>query len=222
MSDRVWPVDLEAALPGGGRVALRAMRGRDRAEYLAVKARNRDWLRPWDPTNPDGIATTVTYRRMLRDQRAAARAGTAYSFAITLDGSFAGQLQLANVARGAFRSCTMGYWVGREFAGRGVAPVAVALAADHALGPIRLHRVQIDVRPENAASLAVVRKLGMRDEGLRLNYLHIDGAWRDHRTFAVTREDLGSGGLLDRVLANLGRHIGDTPAQVPGEAGGRQ
>ena len=48
----------------------------------------------------------------------------------------------------------------------------------------------MNIRPENIASLAVVRKLGFRDEGLRERYLHINGAWRDHRAFAITREDL--------------------------------
>ena len=50
--------------------------------------------------------------------------------------------------------------------------------------------MEINIRPENAASLRVVEKLGFRDEGLRVRYLHIDGAWRDHRTFALTSEDL--------------------------------
>ena len=40
-------------------------------------------------------------------------------------------------------------------------------------------------------------ELGFRDEGLRERFLHIDGDWRDHRTFALTREDV-PGGLLAR------------------------
>ena len=54
------------------------------------------------------------------------------------------------------------------------------------MGELGLHRVEVNIRPENVASLAVVRKLGFRDEGLRARYLHINGAWRDHRTFALT------------------------------------
>ena len=47
--------------------------------------------------------------------------------------------------------------------------------------------------------VAVVRKLGFRDEGLREHYLHIDGAWRDHRTFALTTEDLRGATFTDRL-----------------------
>ncbi len=60
-----------------------------------------------------------------------------------------------------------------------------------------LHRVEINIRPENTASLRVVAKLGFRDEGLRRSYLHIDGDWRDHRTFALTAGEV-PGGLLAR------------------------
>jgi ribosomal-protein-alanine N-acetyltransferase len=69
----------------------------------------------------------------------------------------------------------------------------VALASDHALFTVGLHRVEINIRPENVASLRVVEKLGFRDEGVRRAYLHIDGAWRDHRTFALTAEELPEG-----------------------------
>ena len=72
----------------------------------------------------------------------------------------------------------------------------------------------MNIRPENAASLAVVRKLGFRDEGLRPHYLHIDGAWRDHRSFALTAEDLAGGSRPARALctrrrtssSSIGRH----------------
>ncbi len=60
------------------------------------------------------------------------------------------------------------------------------MAVDHCFGPVGLHRLEIAIRPENAASLRVVAKLGLREEGLRERFLHIQGDWRDHRTFAVT------------------------------------
>lgn len=60
-----------------------------------------------------------------------------------------------------------------------------------------LHRVEVNIEPENVASLRVVAKLGLRDEGLRL-HLHIDGDWRDHRSFAVTAEDLDGTSMVKR------------------------
>jgi ribosomal-protein-alanine N-acetyltransferase len=75
----------------------------------------------------------------------------------------------------------------------------VALLVDHCFAAAGLHRVQIDVRPENVASLRVVAKLGLRQEGRLERFLDINGAWRDHLSFAITVEELGGGTLLGRL-----------------------
>ena len=80
-------------------------------------------------------------------------------------------------------------------------PTAVALAADHCFTAVGLHRIEVNIRPENAASLRVVEKLGFREEGPRSAFLHIAGAWRDHRSFALTPEELPGGAA--RPLARL-------------------
>ena len=69
---------------------------------------------------------------------------------------------------------------------------------------MKLHRIEINIRPENTPSLRVVEKLGFRDEGRRPRYLHIDGDWRDHQSFALNAEDV-PGGLMARWRAR------DTP-----------
>ena len=111
-----------------------------------------------------------------------------------------GQLSVGSIVLGSFRSCYVGYWVSRAVAGQQVIPTALALAGDHVLGPVGLHRIEVNIRPENTASLAVVRKLGFRGEGLRLHYLHIAGAWRDHLSFALTTEDLAGETLMERLV----------------------
>jgi ribosomal-protein-alanine N-acetyltransferase len=78
-------------------------------------------------------------------------------------------------------------------------PTALALVIDHCFRAAGLHRVEIDIRPENVASLRVVEKLGLRREGYYERYLDIDGAWRDHIAFAVTVEELRGTTMLSRV-----------------------
>jgi ribosomal-protein-alanine N-acetyltransferase len=58
----------------------------------------------------------------------------------------------------------------------------------------------VNIRPENSASLRVVQKLGFREEGTRSAFLHIAGAWRDHRSFALTADEVPDG-LLSRWQA---------------------
>ena len=80
-----------------------------------------------------------------------------------------------------------------RFAGRGITTTSVALATDVCFDEMRLHRMEICIRPENQASLRVVEKLGFRYEGLRRRFIHINGDWRDHYAFALTREDVPEG-----------------------------
>ena len=109
-----------------------------------------------------------------------------------------------NIVRGSAQFASLGYWIDRAYAGRGVMPRAVAMTIDHAFGAGGLHRIEIAIRPENTHSLRVVEKLGLREVGYAPRFLHIDGAWRDHLLVALTVEEIeGSvtGGLVQRGLA---------------------
>jgi ribosomal-protein-alanine N-acetyltransferase len=133
-----------------------------------------------------------------------ARLGTSLPFAVRVEGRLAGQVTIDNIVRGALRAGYLGYWIDREVAGRGMASLAVALVCDHAFGTVGLHRVQADIRPENAPSRRLVERLGFQQEGLLRRYLDIDGDWRDHLAYALLAEDL-PGGVLARWKQHLPR-----------------
>ncbi|MET1036038.1 MAG: GNAT family protein [Arthrobacter sp.] len=191
---RMWPVTLE-----NGDLVLRPLRQRDKAEWMALRRRNADWLKAWEATQPDPSGPLPSYRSMVSSLNAQARAGQSMPWVIAIREPraarpvMAGQLTVSGILWGSALTASLGYWVDREQAGRGLAPTAVALATDHCFGALGLHRMEINIRPENAASLRVVEKLGFRDEGLRRAYLHIDGRWADHRTFALTAEEVPAG-----------------------------
>ena len=192
-----WPARLRE-----GRIELRPLRLRDATAWREVRTRNARWLRPWEATLPlaEHDAPT-TYGAMVRRLRAEAREGRGLPFALVVDGSFAGQVTAGGIARGSLLSAYIGYWIDQRAAGRGIMPTAVAMATDHCFREVGLHRVEINIRPENAASLRVVQKLGFREEGLRERYLHIDGDWRDHLTFALCADDVPEG-VLGRWLSS--------------------
>jgi len=135
---------------------------------------------------------------MVRGMRREARAGRQLPFAVEYDGRFVGQLTVNNVVRGSAQFASLGYWVDEKYAGRGITPRAVAMVIDHCFEQVGLHRVEIAIRPENTASLRVVEKLGISQVGYATRFLHIDGDWRDHRIFAVTREEV-PGRMVDRL-----------------------
>lgn len=194
---RGWPVVLQS-----GDVTVRPLTTSDARAWREARRRNAAWLVPWDATVPPGAeGRPATFRSLVRRLHQQARAGTTYPFAIDVGGQFAGQVTVNNIVRGSAQFASVGYWISQEFAGRGVMPLAVAMVIDHCFGAARLHRIEVAIRPENSNSLRVVEKLGLREVGYAPKFLHIDGAWRDHRIYAITAEECPDG-----MLARLETH----------------
>jgi [ribosomal protein S5]-alanine N-acetyltransferase len=158
-----WPATLSA-----GPVVLRPPRLRDGRAWSEIRLRNEEWLEQWEPTSPltwDERNAVSAWPALHSALRSSARRGMMLPFMITYGGRLVGQLNVSNIVHGALRSCTVGYWVDGALAGRNITPTALALAIDHCFGAVGLHRVEVDIRPENAASLRVVEKLRLRREG---------------------------------------------------------
>jgi len=184
-----------------GGVSLRPLQMRDVRPLRKLLLKDRDWLRPWEATTP-GIRYPLDVRQLVKALISQSKKEIGLAWVVLVDDEIAGQLNVANILHGSVGSATMGYWISRDFAGRNAIPIACALGIDYLFEQVGLHRVEIDIRPENAASLRVVEKLGMRREGLKERFIHIDGAWRDHLIFAITKEEL-AGSMLGRLSNTL-------------------
>jgi ribosomal-protein-alanine N-acetyltransferase len=175
-----------------GDLKLRVAKLRDSKELERIILGNREWLRPWEATNPHA-PNSFDVKAQLRGLLRQLNDESGMPFVIEVQGKLQGQLNVANVMYGSVSSAVLGYWVSPEVAGRGVMPTAVALVTDYLMDQVGLHRVEINIRPENLASLRVIQKLGFRYEGLKQRYIHINGDWRDHYVFALTKEELPEG-----------------------------
>jgi ribosomal-protein-alanine N-acetyltransferase len=201
-----WPVTLRH-----GAVMLAPLRHRDGGPWERVRRLNAEWLRPWEATLPPGSEPgPATYAGLVRSLTKHARDGRMLPWLVWYEptggvgrGQLAGQLTVSGIVGGSASWGQIGYWVDQRLAGRGIIPTAVALAVDYCFGTMRLHRIEIAIRPENERSLRVVAKLGFRPEGLRPRYLHIDGDWRDHLVYALNAEEVPEG--LLRRWENLRR-----------------
>lgn len=192
---------MRLADPARPDVLLRPLRLTDAKAWRETRQRNATWLVPWDATVPPGSTErATTFTALVRRLRHQARQGSTYPFVIEVAGEFAGQVTVNNIVGGSARFASVGYWIDQRHAGRGIVPLAVALVIDHLFWTVKLHRVEVAIRPENSNSLRVVEKLGIREIGYAPKYLHIDGEWRDHRLYAVTVEESGPRGLVARVL----------------------
>lgn len=197
-----WPAQLGPLTVRAGVVELRPIRLRDGGTWRRIRTRDRDYLERWEPSAPGSWQerhSGLSWPAQWGGLRTLARRGSCLPFAITVDGSFAGQLTIGNVIRASLQSAWVGYWVDSKHASGGVATAAVALAVDHVFREAGLHRLEATVRPDNVASLRVLNKLGFRKEGLFERYLIVDGGWRDHLCFAITADETGSG-LVSRLI----------------------
>ena len=190
----------------GGVVRLRPVRLRDAAQWSRIRLADRQHLEPWEPSTEmawEVRHSVAAWPSVCSGLRAEARKGRMLPYIIDVDGQFVGQLTIGNVTHGALRSAWIGYWVASGSTGGGVATAALALGLDHCFGPVMMHRVEATVRPENAASRAVLARAGFREEGLLRRYLHVDGAWRDHLLVAMTVEEVD--GSVSSRLVRAGR-----------------
>jgi len=160
---------------------IRPLTPDDAAAMLALREANRDHFRRSEPVRARSWFT-------LSEQRAWLGGGDPILGAIEAEG-IAGFARISQITRGGFQNCYLGYAVDEASCGRGVATALVNAAVEKAFGGLGLHRVQANVRRENAASMRVLEKAGFRREGIALRYLELDGRWVDHVLFAITTED---------------------------------
>ena len=103
-----------------------------------------------------------------------------------------GVINFSEIVRGVFQSAYTGFYGMAAFAGRGLMTEALRAAVGYAFREIDLHRLEANIRPENTRSIALVERVGFKKEGFSPNYLFLDGAWRDHERWALTREDVSN------------------------------
>ncbi|WP_077799345.1 GNAT family N-acetyltransferase [Streptomyces sp. JHA26] len=175
-------------LAEGPRVGIRHFTYDDGAEFTARVRESKDLHHPW-LFPPDSAAAYAAYAtRLIEDPT---KAG--FLVCEKDGGGIAGFININNIVHGGFLSGALGYGAFAHAAGRGLMREGLDLVVRYAFGPLRLHRLEINVQPGNAASIALARACGFRLEGFSPRMLHIDGAWRDHQRWAITAEDVSSG-----------------------------
>jgi [ribosomal protein S5]-alanine N-acetyltransferase len=183
------PGDAERRIPEplatrpGSRVELRDLVLADREAFLDMVRESRDLHRPWTypPERADQFEDLVS--RTVRDDFAC------LVTTLTENGDIVGIFTVSQIVRGYFQSAYLGYYASARHAGKGLMGESMALVLDHAFGPLALHRLEANIQPGNAPSVALARGAGFRLEGYSPRYLLIGGRWRDHERYAITADE---------------------------------
>ncbi|WP_127144769.1 GNAT family N-acetyltransferase [Pelagibacterium montanilacus] len=176
----------------GDGLVLRCPERRDYHQWRDLRLRSRAFLEPYEPRWAEGELTQRRFAERVRRNRNDAASGVEFPFFIFSPrdhgGRLVGGLTLSNIRRRSAQTTTLGYWMGVDYAGKGIMKRAVALILPFVFDTLHLHRVEAACLPDNAASRRVLLSNGFMEIGLAQYYLRIDGAWRDHVLFGLTLE----------------------------------
>jgi ribosomal-protein-alanine N-acetyltransferase len=145
--------------------------------------RSIDYHRPFDPVRPDDYWELPVVADRLVVQCAEASAAQSLCLFIARKDDprrVIGSINLRNIMRGAMMSGTLGYGLSPDALGNGYMTESVKRVTEIAFTELGLHRLEINVMPRNAPSLAVAERAGYVREGLSPRYLRIAGVWEDH------------------------------------------
>ncbi|QES44778.1 RimJ/RimL family protein N-acetyltransferase [Streptomyces venezuelae] len=170
-------------LAEGPSVGIRPLTLADGAEFTARANESQELHRPWlfPPRTDD---TFRAYAGAVIEDPA--KAG--FVVCERDGGAVAGFININNIVRGGFHCGALGYGAFAHAAGRGLMSEGLGLVLTYAFDVLGLHRLEANIQPGNAASIALVRRAGFRLEGFSPDFLFIDGAWRDHERWAITAD----------------------------------
>jgi ribosomal-protein-alanine N-acetyltransferase len=165
------------------RVFLRAPARGDRREFTELMKDSRDFHSPWAtaPTDDERFAAYLADARRADFEAMLLCRGS--------DGAILGFFNLSQIVRRRLQSAYLGYAVGRPFSGHGYMRDGIQLVLRRSFTLLGLHRIEANIQPGNASSVALARGAGFRREGFSPRYLKIGGRWRDHERWAILSEE---------------------------------
>lgn len=174
---------MRGAIETGDQVHLRRLSARDRRPFLDAVRRSRRLHGRWVEA-PETPQEFDDYLRRSRRPDA-----VAFLVRRNEDDAICGVVSMGQIHLGPFKSAYLGYYAFEPLAGRGYMTEGLRLVLRHAFKSMGLHRLEANVQPQNAVSIALVERLGFRREGYSPRYLKIGGRWRDHIRYAILAED---------------------------------
>jgi ribosomal-protein-alanine N-acetyltransferase len=150
----------------------------ERAFLSAVRA-SRALHQPW--TAAPG--TPALFRAYI--ERMASPDNRAFLVCRRDTGAFVGVLNITNIVLGPFRSGYLGFYAFAGHERQGFMRQGLQAVVGQAFRQFKLHRLEANIQPANAASLALVAACGFTREGYSPRYLKIGGRWRDHERWAM-------------------------------------
>jgi ribosomal-protein-alanine N-acetyltransferase len=169
-------------------LAIRPVASTDAAALLRFELAHRAYFESWVSArdarfySEQGVAAAIA---AAEDAWANDRA---FQYLVVDDGRIVGRVNLTAVRRAHFHCADLGYRIGEQDGGRGVASRAVALCLAEAFGTHGLGRIEAVARPENKGSVRVLERNGFRQFGRSRRSFELGGQWFDRLLFERHRD----------------------------------
>lgn len=196
MDDREYEQVLPDFEIRGSRILLRPPQVSDEGEWIAVRKRNKKFLKPYEPSwSRDALTPAFFQRRIVRQRRDWVN-DRAYAFFIFKQPpnkderpKMIGGININNVCRGAAQFASLGYWLDEWHQGQGFMRAALRMIIYFSYEELKLNRLNASVLPDNESSQNLLRRVGFEEEGFAKAYIEIDGKWQDHILFGLVLQD---------------------------------
>ncbi len=165
----------------GPRLCLRHLRQSDAAAVFELfgDAAVTDWMAI------DQRRDLVHAAELIAEIDALAKDDTLYQWGVARgDDRIVGTVTLASLDL-ENRRAEIGFAIAPAHQGKGYGLESASIALDHAFGALALHRVEADVDPRNAASIALLGRLGFEQEGHLRQRWRLNGEWQDSLLFGL-------------------------------------
>jgi ribosomal-protein-alanine N-acetyltransferase len=114
--------------------------------------------------------------------------GKAYLVKRVHDQALVGVIEIRDIFMGSFKCGYLIYYAFDEFKGQGYMKEALKAVIRKAFTKLKLHRLEANIQPQNTASVALAKSVGLVFEGYSPKFLKINGQWRDHERWAIINE----------------------------------
>lgn len=101
-----------------------------------------------------------------------------------------GGVSLTNFKSEGYKSITIGYWMGKEYAGKGYMKDSLKIICDYCFTDLSINRIEAACLPKNLTSKKVLLNVGFKIEGYAKKYLNINGKLEDHLLFAKIKKGI--------------------------------
>ncbi|MBS0289828.1 MAG: GNAT family N-acetyltransferase [Proteobacteria bacterium] len=164
------------------KLILREPTLQDETAFLAMTQQSQDFHHPW-------VKAPLTHSEFIEYIQRCQQPNQKSFLVYSPENVIVGVFNISEIVFGCFQSAYLGFYVSKDYAGKGLMSDGLNLLLNKAFIDLSLHRLEANIQPTNSSSIWLVQRNGFRKEGFSPRYLKIDNEWRDHERWALTIED---------------------------------